>query len=215
MRNVVLILGLCVLMAGLAVAADKPGAVEIDGAKRSTGSLPSEQIRATLWVQYDDGTMETDSTTNLYGNKFVSAGAPWGTFYVDQLSFFVAGVTGSNFWLTQYTSINTSGTDLGGPDFLNLGGITATGWWFVDGSTTPVDWIGNTTATFSNTAWISADNGSTDFLGVDTSTTAGHAFTIASFSGGSYTEDSGANAGIRARLNGDQVPVELQAFSIE
>jgi len=213
MNKTVFVFCMCVMVAGLGMAAEKDGAAQITAAVPGTGSHV-DSPDATLFVVYDDGSFESNSAVDLTGNKFASGGAAWGTFYVDQMSFYVDSLGGTAVWLTSYTSLNTAGTDLGGADYLNLGGLTHTGWWYVDGSTTPVDWIGNTTVVFTDTAWIAADNTS-DYIGVDTSTTGGHGFTIASYSGDSYSEDSGVNAALRARVNGDNVPVELQAFSIE
>lgn len=213
MKKTVFVFCMCVMVAGLGMAAEKDG-VQIGAAVPGTGSHV-DSPDATLLVVYDDGTFEANSSVALTGNKFVSGGAAWGTFYVDQMSFYVAAVATSDFWLTNYKTINTAGTDLGDANYLNATGITQPGWWFTDGSLTSVGWIGNSTDVFTNTAWISADNASSDYVGVDTSTGAGHGFTIASWSGDSYVEDPSVNAGLRARLNGDAVPVELQAFSIE
>ncbi len=202
------------LVAMVAVADDKDPTPPNGVGVRGTGNGPVA-TRGTLTVIYDDGSAESNvGTLGLQaGNKFVSSGAAWSTFFIDQVSVYWDVMSGSQAWLTCYKSLNTAGTDLNSYTTSNFVVGSSTGWKFIDGSTTPIDWVGNAASTFVDTAWISADDIG-DFAGLDTNTTAGHGFTITSYTGSGYTEDSSFNAMIRPRLNGDSVPVELQSFSI-
>ncbi len=203
-----------VLVAMPAMAADKDQTPANGFGVPGTGNGPVA-TRGTLTVIYDDGSAEsnTDTLGSQAGNKFVSSGAGWGTFFIDQVSVYWDVMSGSSAWLTCYRTINTAGTDLGLNNSNNFAVGSSTGWKFIDGSATAIDWVGNTASTFVDTAWIAADD--FDNIGLDTSTTAGHGFTITSYSGAGYVEDSSFNAMIRPRLNGDSVPVELQSFSIQ
>ncbi len=94
---------------------------------------------------------------------------------------------------------------------------TATGWFFVN---TTGDFLGNTTFVFNNTAWIAAyysttgDTGDYYNVGIDTSGPDNHGFAVDSWTGYGYAEGA-YNAMIRARFNGDGVPVELMGFNVE
>jgi len=66
---------------------------------------------------------------------------------------------------------------------------------------------------FNNTAWIGNDFWTGNEIGVDTNGPDSHGFLVTAYTGTGYTEQS-FNAMIRARFNGDNVPVELLSFTV-
>lgn len=182
------------------------------------GQAATEATRGAAWIQYDDGTSElgmADITPNsVVGNHYEQTAA-WGTFYCQQLNlYFLAN--NSSFSVTYYAGINTGATALTGYNYVNVGAATATNtWWLIDGTTTPVDWIGNTASNWTGTAYLGAYNGTGENLGLDTSGTGTfHGFSLSSFVGSGYTTGT-YQAMIRAEFAGPAVPVELMTFATE
>jgi hypothetical protein len=218
-----MIVGICVTgVAFAAVAAEKqkPDRPRVARVQQGTGQPPAA-TEATAWIQYDDGTRE-DWGANYtidggsVGNKFTSS---WGTFYCDQASAFMQINSTTGFYLTAYTGL--SGSTLQGNDdqwfTYTTTDTTATGWFYV---TTTGDFLGNTTFVFNNTAWIAAYYSTITSalpyydVGIDTSGPPNHGFAVTVWSGSGYSEGA-YNAMIRARFNGDGVPVELMGFNVE
>lgn len=185
-------------------------------ARVSDGSQ-HEQVRGTQWLIYDDNSREgwgTDYSPvyDAIGNKFTST---WGTFYCDMVSAFGRWTSaGSGFYYSAWTGL--SGTTLQSnayTSFTSLTPTTGTGWVVADGSVTPQGWIGDTAYVFNNTAWIGNDFWTGNEIGVDTNGPGSHGFLVTAYTGTGYTEQS-FNAMIRARFNGDNVPVELLSFTV-
>jgi len=124
--------------------------------------------------------------------------------------------TATAFYFSMWTATGGSGSDLSGNTFTSLGGLSGagTGWLQVDGSTASVGWIGNTTYVFNDTAWVGGWIHAGKDIGVDTDGTSGHGFYLDNYTGSNYVE-MGWNAMVRARFNGDAVPVELAGFTVE
>jgi hypothetical protein len=228
--------GIIVVGLGLAVAMTAFGgekAAKKSGAKPGAGNAnytitdgkDHPTTRGTAWLQYDDGSLESWGTNfsgsfDAAGNKFTST---WGTFYCDMVSMFASwNNSGTSLYISAWNALsgtvlqnNTAifghvGTSGGSPV------ATGTGWVSVDGSTASVNWVGNSTYVFHNTAWIGNDfyASSAGDVGIDTNTTAGHGFLLTNYVGTGYAEQSW-NAMIRARFNGTNVPVELAGFTVE
>jgi hypothetical protein len=241
-RNVVsLVFGLAVLLViGLAVpgvAGEKALKIKKDHApgahsaqiKITDGNDQPEAVRGTQWVIYDDGTREGwggDYAPNsgAAGNKFTST---WGTFYCDMMSGFAIWTgTGSSAFFSMWTGTTNTGADLTGNIYETFSGLSssASGWVQMDGSTSSIGFIGNTTATFNNTAWLGMYvYSSTEIpgraarandVGIDTNGGGSRGFYVDYYSGTGYNEMSW-DAMVRARFNGDNVPVELMGFTVE
>ena len=99
----------------------------------------------------------------------------------------------------------------------------------MDGSASSIGFIGNSSSVFSNTAWLgvyvySDTTGTTspipgraaraNDVGIDTNGGGAHGFYVESYTGTGYHEMSW-DAMVRARFNGDNVPVELMGFTVE
>ena len=214
-----LVIVLCI--AGLATstfAADKkkPTGPSNVPAQQGTGQTPPS-TDATAWIQYDDGTREAWAGGytvygGVIGNKVVST---WGTFYCDQVSAFMEIIDTYYFYLSAYTGV--AGTFMSGQTstYYSLGFTTTTsGWYFIDGSVSPYGWLGNTTYVLNNTAWIGAYYQTYQRNGIDTSGTDHHGWQVSAYTGTGYSEGP-YNAMIRARFNGDGVPVELMSLAVE
>jgi hypothetical protein len=228
-----------VLMIGLAmpgVAGEKVRKDHVPGSrsaqiKVTDGTDHPEASRATAWVIYDDGSREAwggDYTpdSGAAGNKFTST---WGTFYCDIMSAFaIWNGIGSSAYFSMWTGTTNTGTDLTGNTYTNLAGLSSSGsgWVQMDGSTSPIGFIGNTSSVFSNTAWLGvyvysgtgtgleARAARSNDVGIDTNGGGSHGFYVDSYTGTGYNEMSW-NAMVRARFNGDNVPVELMGFTVE
>ena len=180
------------------------------------GEGPHETERDTGWLIYDDGTAEDGglnyfpNAVDGFGNKFTSN---WGTFYCDQLSVYWLFIQ-SNPWIAAYGQLN--GTTLQSNQYLQINMPTATAptWYFFDGSSTPVGFIGDTGFTWVDTAYIGADFAPNFDVGVDTTSSPQMGFSLTNRFGQGYAEGP-FNAMIRARFNGDGVPVELMTFTAE
>jgi hypothetical protein len=168
---------------------------------------------ATSWLIYDDGTAEqwasSYTTYDAIGNKFTST---WGTFYCDIVRMYMQFTIDTSGFMTAYTGL--TGTSLQGYAYLTISPGTTTAWVEVDGSVTPQGWVGNTTFTFQNTAWIGNDFWDSGAVGIDTNGGGAHGFAVTSYHGTGYAEQSW-DAMVRARFNGDNVPVELMTFSVQ
>jgi hypothetical protein len=215
MKNIFALVCMTLLVTGLAVAAD-PAKDETPSGTAVKGGGSHPAVEGTAWVVYDDGIADTDTAAyflaaDAFGNKFTSS---WGTFYCDQVSAYVVSHNGGIF-LTYWDALNTAGTSLVNYNWVSvtLPGTTASTWWLADGSTTPIDWIGNPTSAWVNTAFLGNDFNTNDVLGVD-ATAPHHGFSVTSYTGPGYQEGS-FNAMIRARFNGEAVPVELMTFTAE
>lgn len=198
--------------------AEKPHKKDGDGVQgvKSDG-IPTDGARGTAWLIYDDGSREDwgDSYTSTYdavGNKFVST---WGTgsFFCDSVSAFAKWTSASSysyFYLSAWNS-QTGPNTLTNNSYTTVYMSTGTGsaWVSVGGG----GWINNSTYTFSNTAWIGNDFFTSNGVGIDTNG-GSNGFLLADYTGSGYTEQP-FNAMIRARFNGDNVPVELMSFSAE
>jgi len=215
-----MIISLCIVgLATTSFAADKkkPTEPRVVRGQPGTGQTPPA-TEATAWIQYDDGTREAwasdvTSSGGVAGNKFVST---WGTFYCDQVSVFMGITDTYYFYVSAYTGV--SGTQMTGQTstyFSLATTTTASDWYFVDGSTSPYGWLGNTGYVFTNTAWVGAYYYSDSYrIGIDTSGTDHHGWQVTYYTGTGYSEGP-YNAMIRARFNGDGVPVELMGFTVE
>ena len=203
--------------------------------KTSDGTNHPEAVSGTAWVIYDDGSREAwggdfvPGSGAAAGNKFTST---WGTFYCDIMSAYAIWTgTGSSLYFSMWTSTANSGSDLAGNNFNTFSGLAASGsgWVQMDGSTSAIGFIGNPASVFSNTAWlgvyITAGGGPEgpespqgitviNDVGIDTNGPGSHGFYVDSFTGTGYNEQSW-NAMVRARFNGDNVPVELMTFTAE
>ena len=84
----------------------------------------------------------------------------------------------------------------------------------MDGSTSSIGFVGNTSSVFSNTAWLGVYVYSSNDVGIDTNGGGSHGFYVDSYTGTGYNEMSW-DAMVRARFNGDNVPVELMGFTVE
>ena len=213
----VLTITICVIGLAFAVSAadkEKPDGPRVVRGQPGTGQTPPA-TEATAWIQYDDGTQEAWGPAytggETIGNKFTSS---WGTFYCDQASAYMAISDTYGFYLTGYTALSGSTLQNAQDDWFTIATtyVTTTGWFLVDGSVTPYSFLGNTTFVFNNTAWIGAYD-SAD-VGLDTSGTDHHGFSVTTWQGLGYVEGA-YNAMIRARFNGDGVPVELMGFTVE
>jgi hypothetical protein len=166
----------------------------------------------TDWLIYDDGTAEqwanSYSTYDAVGNKFTST---WGTFYCDIVRMYMQFTNNTSGYMTAYNGL--SGTVLQGYSYISVSPGTTTAWVEVDGSVTPSGWVGNTTYTFQNTAWIGNDFYTSVAVGIDTNGGGAHGFALTAYTGTGYAEQSW-DAMVRARFNGDNVPVELMTFSV-
>ncbi len=184
-----------------------------------TGGANHPTARGTAWVIYDDGTREAwgagwTPNSGAAGNKFTST---WGTFYCDMMSAFAVWTgAGSSLYFSAWKGTANTGADLTGNSYFSLGGLASdsSGWVQVDGSISPTSFLGNSTYLFSNTAWIGVYVYSGNDVGIDTSGTGGHGFYVDYYSGTGYNEMPW-NAMVRARFNGDAVPVELAGFTVE
>ena len=213
-KKAAIVITLVALVSVGAWAADK----EAPSGTATKGQAAITAARGTVWMQYDDNTSELgmlDITPNsVVGNRYQETAA-WGTFYCQQLNlYFLAN--NSSFSVTYYAGVNTAGTALTSYNYVNVGATTATNtWWLIDGSTTPIDWIGNTASNWTGTAYLGAYNGSGENLGLDTSGAGPfQGFSTSSFTGSGYTPGA-YHAMIRAEFAGDQVPVELMNFATE
>jgi hypothetical protein len=124
--------------------------------------------------------------------------------------------TGTSLYFSMYTGTTNTGADLTGNTYTYATGLptSGTGWVQIDGSTSSWGWIGNTSSVFSNTAWLGVWVYSGNDVGLDTNGPGSHGFYVDSYTGTGYHEMSW-NAMVRARFNGDNVPVELMTFTIE
>ncbi len=216
-----------VLMIGLAmpgVAGEKVKKDHVPGSrsaqiKVADGTDHPEASRATAWVIYDDGSREAWGAdyapeSGAAGNKFTST---WGTFYCDIMSAFAVWTgTGSSLYFSMWTGTTSTGADLTGNTYTYATGLSssASGWVQIDGSTSSIGFIGNTSSVFSNTAWLGVYVYSSNDVGIDTNGGGNHGFYVDSYTGTGYNEMSW-NAMVRARFNGDNVPVELMGFTVE
>ena len=214
MAKKVLIIIACVGLAATGVWADK----EAPSGTADKGQAAATPTRGAAWIQYDDGTSELgmdDITPNsVVGNRYLETAA-WGTFYCRQLNlYFLAN--NSSFSVSYYAGINGGGTALTGVNYVGVGAATATNtWWLLDGTTTPIDWVGNPASSWTGTAYLGAYNGTGENLGLDTSGAGPfQGFSLSSYTGAGYTPGS-YHAMIRAEFAGDLVPVELMGFSAE
>ena len=91
---------------------------------------------------------------------------------------------------------------------------SGSGWLQADGSTGAVGFIGNTSAGFSNTAWLGVYVYSGNSVGIDTNGPGSHGFYVDNYVGTGYHEMSW-NAMVRARFNGSNVPVEMMSLAVE
>lgn len=203
------------LATGVALAVDPTG----DGTPAGVvvkGGGTHEAVRDTAWLIYDDGTAESSglnyfpSGVDAFGNKFTSN---WGTFYCDQLSVYWLFLQ-SDPWIAAWRQLNGTTLQDGIYMSLNLPTATAATWWFFDGSSTPRGFIGDTTFTWVDTAYIAADFAPNFDVGVDTTSSPQMGFSLTNRFGQGYSEGP-FNAMIRARFNGDGVPVELMTFTAE
>lgn len=201
------------------VGAEKPDKLKNDGVQGvKTDGVPKESARGTAWLIYDDGSQEDwgDSYTATYdavGNKFVST---WGTgsFFCDSVSAFAkwtSVASYSYFYLSAWNNQVAPGT-ISGNSYTTINMSTASGSAWV--AVSSAGWINNSTHTFSNTAWIGNDFFTSNGVGIDTNGGGSHGFLLTAYTGTGYTEQP-FNAMIRARFNGDNVPVELMSFSAE
>jgi len=216
-----------VLMIGLAMpglAGEKVKKDHVPGSrsaqiKVTDGTDHPEASRATAWVIYDDGSREAWGAdyapeSGAAGNKFTST---WGTFYCDIMSAFgVWTGTGSYLYFSMWTGTTNAGADLTGNAYTSASGLSssASGWAQMDGSTSSIGFIGNTSSVFSNTAWLGVYVVSSNDGGIDTNGGGAHGFYVDYYSGTGYNEMSW-DAMVRARFNGDNVPVELMGFTVE
>jgi hypothetical protein len=208
------------LVAMVAIAQEPPkseeGVTPVGRVTKLDHPGPQNATLGQAWITYDDGTQEDWGTTyssgGAVGNKFVQLGTAWASFYCDGISAYVD--YSGNVWMTGHVGINTAGTALTGyTDDLMLNTGSGTGWLTWDAATTAGDFFANTTFTWQDTAWIAAYY--SDDLGVDTNGgTPHHGFSVSSYTGSGYTEES-MNVMLRARFNGPGVPVELMTFTAE
>lgn len=235
--------GLVVAGAGFGLAADstakKAKKKRVPGAhatqvKVTDGTDHAKAGRGTAWVIYDDASREAwggdyGQNGGAAGNKFTST---WGTFYCDMMSAFVKWTgTGTNLFYSMWTGTANTGADLAGNTYTTISGVPTSGttWILVNGSTSPVGFIGNTNSTFSNTAWLGVYISSPtttglrgpdsrlalpNDVGIDTNGGGSHGFYVDQYTGTGYHE-SAWNAMVRARFNGNAVPVELTGFTAE
>ncbi len=169
--------------------------------------------RGTGWLIYDDGTAEQwgnsyAGTYDAIGNKFTST---WGTFYCDIVRMYMQVTTNTSGYMSAYNSL--SGTVLQGNSYITVWPGTTTAWVEVDGSVSAFGWVGNLAYTFQNTAWIGNDFYSSFAVGIDTNGGGAHGYGVTAYTGTGYAEQSW-DAMVRARFNGDNVPVELMTFSV-
>jgi hypothetical protein len=169
----------------------------------------------TAWLIFDDNSAEQwafadySATYDVVGNKFTST---WGTFYCDIVRMYMRFTADTSGYMSAYSSL--SGTVLQGNSYVTISPGTTTAWIEVDGSTSSVGWIGNSAYTFQNTAWIGNDAYVTCEVGIDTNGGGAHGFGVTAYTGTGYAEQ-GWDAMVRARFNGDNVPVELMTFTAE
>ncbi len=199
------------------VGAEKPDKPKKDGVQGvKADGVPKDSARGTAWLIYDDGSQEDwgDSYTGTYdaiGNKFVST---WGTgsFFCDSVNAFVQWTSvSSSLYLTAW-NVQAAPSTLSNNSFLTVyppSPTSASAWIAVSTGA----WINNSAYTFSNTAWIGNDFYPNNGVGIDTDG-GSHGFLVTAYTGTGYTEQP-FNAMIRARFNGDNVPVELMSFSAE
>jgi hypothetical protein len=194
-----------------------------DGAGPPVTTRKAIGTKAVQSVVYDDGSREawaaaTVPNSGAAGNKFLASPPNnWGTFYCDIMSAFAVWTgTGVSLYYSMWTGTTNAGADLIGNTYTSLTGLptSASGWVQVDGSTSSWGFIGNSTDSFSNTAWLGVYVYSGNDVGLDTNGPGNHGFYVDSYTGTGYNETSW-NAMVRARFNGDSVPVELMSFSAE
>lgn len=198
------------------VGAEKPDKPKKDGVQGvKTDGVPKDATRGTAWLIYDDGSREDwggsyAATYAVVGNKFVST---WGTgsFFCDSVSAFVRWTSASPSIYLSAWNAQGGATTLSSNEYLTVSlSSTTTSAWVAVGTG---NWINNTTYTFSNTAWIGNDFGSSTGMGIDTNG-GSNGFLLTAYTGSGYTEQP-FNAMVRARFNGDNVPVELMSFTAE
>lgn len=220
-NRIVAVVGVIALVIGFALAqpvqAERPDKPKKDGvhgrfAEGNSSESPDGSTEGTAWLIYDDGTREAwgsaySGSYDALGNKFTST---WGTFFCDSVSAFAQWNSSSpSFYLSAWNAL--SGTTLQSNSYttVSMSSSPTSGWVGVASA----GWINNPTYTFSNTAWIGNDFYSGAGVGVDTDG-GSHGFAVASYTGTGYAEQP-FNAMIRARFNGDNVPVELMSFTAE
>jgi hypothetical protein len=173
------------------------------------------ESRGTAWVIYDDdsaeqwGAADYSATYDVVGNKFTST---WGTFYCDIVRMYMRFTTDTSGYMSAYNAL--SGLTLQNNSYITISPGTTTTWIEVDGSVAATGWIGNSAYTFQNTAWIGNDFYPSCEVGIDTNGGGTHGFGVTAYTGTGYAEQAW-DAMVRARFNGDNVPVELLGFTVE
>ncbi len=207
-------------------AADNTAKKAKSEARRATGLGPANaqviaanadlpKVKGTDWLIYDDDSAEQWGNTNYsptydaVGNKFTST---WGTFYCDMVRMFMRFDSDTSGYMTAWDGL--SGATLQNYSFITVSPGAGTAWVEVDGSGTSTGWVGNPAYTFQNTAWLGNDFYTSFAVGIDTDGGGAHGFLVTAYTGTGYAEQNW-DAMVRARFNGDNVPVELLAFTAE
>jgi hypothetical protein len=180
-----------------------------------TDGVSSKAVAGTAWLIYDDNTREewADDYTATYdaaGNRFDST---WGTgsFFCDSVSAFAKWTSSYPYFYLSAWNTQAGPSTLAGNSYttVNPGPSSGSSWVAVNSG----GWVNNSTYTFSQTAWIGNDFFTSNGVGLDTDG-GSQGFMLTAYTGNGYTELP-MNAMIRARFNGDNVPVELMSFSVE